>query len=150
MAKLYRSGMTLQQIGDQYEITRQRVQQILAGIGITATDRPLKSELLDRERLETLYAAKRLPVEKIGKFFDVSSYQIYSALEFHKIPRRRSLNKDGKYVDVIRLLKIGETTEIHCSSANCYKTLHRSAKCADAKISLRKSGDEKFNVTRIA
>lgn len=150
MAELYRSGLTLQQIGDQYEISRQRVQQILSTIGITAADRPLKSALIDRERLDSLYTIERLTVQKIAKVFDVSPHQIYSALKFHKIPPRRSLKKDGKYVDIIRLLKIGESTEIQCAAVKAYVVLHRSAKYAETKISLRKLSEGLFSVTKVA
>ena len=39
MASLYRSGMTLEQIGQKYGLTRERVRQILKSTGTKATDR---------------------------------------------------------------------------------------------------------------
>jgi hypothetical protein len=38
MAALYRGGKTLQQIGDQYGLTRERVRQIIAGLGLNRED----------------------------------------------------------------------------------------------------------------
>lgn len=35
MAEMYRSGQTLQAIGDQYSLTRERVRQIIASLGVT-------------------------------------------------------------------------------------------------------------------
>lgn len=39
MADLYRSGKTLQEIGDEYGVTRERVRQILSDQGLTRADR---------------------------------------------------------------------------------------------------------------
>lgn len=38
MAEMYRSGMTLQQIGDAYHMTRERVRQCLAMVGLSGKD----------------------------------------------------------------------------------------------------------------
>ncbi len=38
MAELYRSGKTLQEIGDIYRVTRERVRQIIARLGVTRED----------------------------------------------------------------------------------------------------------------
>lgn len=38
MADLYRSGLTLEQIGNLYHITRERVRQIIASAGVAASE----------------------------------------------------------------------------------------------------------------
>jgi DNA-directed RNA polymerase sigma subunit (sigma70/sigma32) len=59
MAKLYENGMTLQEIGDRYGISRQRVQQRFRAAGLAQLVRPSKYTLIDKTRLETLYARER-------------------------------------------------------------------------------------------
>lgn len=54
MAMLYRGGMTMQQIGERYGVSRQTVQQRLASIGSGETARPPRHTLIDKNRLEFL------------------------------------------------------------------------------------------------
>ena len=38
MADLYRSGLTLQEIGNEYSLTRERVRQIVSALGVSKAD----------------------------------------------------------------------------------------------------------------
>ncbi len=149
MVELYENGMTLQEVGDRYGISRQRVQQKFKEAGLAHIKRPPKYTLIDKARLENLYAGERLAIAKIGEAFGVKSHLIHQALEFHKIPKRSSIKSDGKYVDQLRKLKIGERMEIVCDAKKPYVMLHKSAKCTGVKISLKKIESGKFQVTRI-
>lgn len=150
MAELYERGMTLQEIGDRYGISRQRVQQRFKDTGFSHIERPPKFTLIDTKRLETLYLRKRLSVAKIGEALKVKPRIIRQALEFHKIPKRRSLTSNGKYIDRLRELKIGENIEIVCCAKKPYVVLHFSAKRAGGKVSVKKLASGKFQVTRIS
>ena len=149
MVELYENGLTLQEIGDRYGISRQRVQQRFKEAGLAHLARPPKYTLIDKDRLETLYAGERLAIAKIGEAFGVKSHLIHQALAFHKIPKRSSIKSDGKYVDQLRKLKIGERMEIDCDAKKPYVMLHKSAKCTGVKISLKKIESGKFQITRI-
>ena len=61
MARLYEQGMTLQQIGDEYGITRERVRQILtAGLGTNFVSVARKArERREAERSEKELAKRR-------------------------------------------------------------------------------------------
>jgi hypothetical protein len=148
MTELYKSGMTLQEIGDRYGISRRRVSQRFKEAGLPIA-RPPKFTLIDKDRLETLYAGERLSIAKIGEAFGVKPHLIQQALHFHKIPQRTSPVSDGRYVDRLRELRIGESVEIVCDAKKPYVMLHRSAKCAGGKISMKKIETGKFQVTRI-
>lgn len=149
MAKLFEGGMTLQQIGDRYGISRQRVQQRFKEAGLAQLARPPKYTLIDKDRLENLYAEELLTIARISEMFGVKSHLIHQALNFHKIPKRGSINTNGKYIDRLRELKIGERTVIDCPAKKPHVVLHKSAKLAGGKISMRKLGSGRFQVTRI-
>ena len=150
MAKLYRNGMTMQEIGENYGISRQTVQQRLASIGITGNARPPKYTLIDKNRLEFLYASQRVSIDKIGETLDAAPHLVEQALKFHRIPKRTSISTNGKYVDALRLLEIGAAAEIECPAKHPHKVLHKSAKCAGTKISVKKLDHGKYQVTRIS
>ncbi len=105
MVELYENGMTQQEIGDRYGISRQRVQQRFKEAALSHIERPPKFTLIDKDCLETLYAGGRLAIAKIGEAFGVKSHLIRQALAFHKIPKRSSIKSDGKYVDLLRKLR---------------------------------------------
>ncbi len=149
MVELYENGMTLQEIGDRYGISRQRVQQRFKEAGLAHIERPPKYTLIDKDRLETLYAGERLAIAKIGEAFGVKSHLIRQALDFHKIPKRNSIKSKGIYVDQLRKLEIGNKIEIVCDAKKPYVVLHKSAKRTNRKVSLKKIGRSKFQVTRI-
>ncbi len=118
MIKLYEKAMSLQQIGTQYGISRQTVSQRLKNIDLTKLERLSKYAPIDKIRLENLYAVKRLSISKISEIFEVKSYLIRQALDFYKIPERRPLSRNGKYVDRLKELKVGEKKEIDSMSKN--------------------------------
>lgn len=149
MIRLYENGMTLQEIGDRYGISRQRVQQRFKAAALIHVRRPPKYTLIAKNRLATLYAGERLAIAKIGEVFGVKSHLIRQALEFHKIPKRSSIKSNGKYVDRLRKLNVGESIEIDCRAKKPYVVLHKSAKCAGGKVSMKKLGGGKFQITRI-
>jgi hypothetical protein len=71
------------------------------------------------------------------------------ALAFHRIPRRKLTEKNGRYVDFFRKLQIGWRVEIECLAANPRVSIHVSARRTGIKISVKKLGDRRFAVTRI-
>jgi len=93
--------MTLQEIGDRYGISRQRVQQRFRYFGLP--DAP-ETHLIDKPA-EREYAGERLFIAKIGEAFRLNAPSTIAALEFHKILNRRSVAEFGKYIDRLRELK---------------------------------------------
>ncbi len=90
-----------------------------------------------------------MAIAKIGEAFGVKSHLIRQALEFHQIPKRRSINSNGKYIDQFRKLNVGQKIEIDCDAKKPYVVLHKSAKRAGAKIAMKKLGGGKFQITKI-
>jgi hypothetical protein len=145
MEKLYNGGMTLEQVGERFGITRQGVRHRFIKAGIIRR-RPAP---IGKKRLETLYSADRLPIPKIAAVFSVSIGKIQRALKTYEIPRRPSLKKGGIQVDFLRSLEIGKTEVIKWRSAEKYAHLHHAAKLAGIKISIRSRGDGEYAVTRL-
>lgn len=155
MVRLFRSGLSMPQIGAAYGITRQAVQLRLAKVGIARDARPRllpKYKLIDKKRLASLYAGERLAIDKIGAAFGVAGGVIYQALKFYKIPQRTSIKLDGKYANVLKKLKVGEAARVECANRKPYINLHQAAKRAGIKISVRKASEgdgSTFLVTRV-
>lgn len=61
-AELYDGGMSLEQVGEAYGLTRQGVRHRFIKAGIVRRRR----KQIDKKRLETLYSAKRLPISEIA------------------------------------------------------------------------------------
>ena len=145
MEELYDGGMTLEQVGERFGITRQGVRHRFVKAGIIRR-RPAP---IDKKRLETLYSADKLPIPKIAAVFSVSIGKIQRALKTYEIPRRPSLKKGGIQVDFLRSLEIGKTEVIKWRSAEKYAHLHHAAKLVGIKISIRSRGDGEYAVTRL-
>lgn len=155
MAILYQEqDLTLREIGVLYGVSKQTISRRFSKLEITRPGRRSPATLppcarIDKDRLVDLYAARRLPVERIAKAFGVGESVIRRALRFHDIPKRRSIKLDGKHIDVIRRLKLGEPQELTCSVKHPYITLHKAAERARMKITVRKIEQGRFTVTRI-
>lgn len=154
MAVLYeQGGLTLRQIGELYGISKQTVSQRFAKIKVVRPPRPAvyppKCAQIDKTQLENLYAIERLSIDAISRILGVTPHVIHRALEFYRIPKRRSIKSDGKYIDLIRELKLFERIEMECRGKHPYVSLHKSAGHAGIKISVTKLGNGRFAVTRI-
>lgn len=88
MAELYRSGMTLEQIGQQYGLTRERVRQILKPTGTKKTDRGgVKEAAAARaaERSAKAAADNKRMLEKFG----VTTSERHDVLSVNREMRRQ-------------------------------------------------------------
>ena len=142
------SGLSWQQIGNRYGISRQSVSRRVAGLKLELPERLPKCARIDKTVLENLYTIKLLSVDKISRIMETTPNLIYQALNFHKIPKRESIKLLGKYKDSLKKLSIGEAAEFDFQGANPYVSLHMSAKKAALKISVKKLAATKFLVTR--
>ncbi len=147
MARFFRSGRTMQQIGDYFGISRQAVQQRLAAIGITARDRPSRHTLIDKGRLEALYK-ENLSIEKICEEFGVGDEIIRQALLFYQISKRGWIRTGGCRVDVLKKLEIGEKYKAVFSRKKPHALIYMPAKRIGIKVSIRTLGDGRFEITR--
>jgi hypothetical protein len=145
MAELYDGGMTLEQVGERFGITRQGVRHRFIKAGIIRR-RPAP---IDKKRLETLYSVDRLPISEIAAVFSVSEGKVQRALKSYKIPRRQPLKLGGYIVDFLRSLETGKTGVIKWRSDEKYAHLHDAAKRVGIKISTRSLGDGGYAVTRL-
>ena len=145
MAELYDGGMTLEQVGERFGLTRQGVRHRFIKAGVIRR----RPEPIDKKRLETFYSVERLPIPKIAAVFSVSIGKIQRALKSYEIPRRPPLKKGGIQVDFLRSLKIGKTSVIKWRSDEKYAHLHQAAKQIGIKISARSLGDGEYAVTRL-
>lgn len=98
MARLYQEeGLTFQQIGDRFGISRQTVHERIRGMGIELPARPSKAEAIDKKRLEDLYSIQNLSFAKVARALDTTPFVVLRALEKHRIPKR-ARPKTGGYV----------------------------------------------------
>lgn len=146
MAKLYDDGMTLEQVGERFGLTRQGVRYRFVKAGI-ARRRPAP---LDRDRLDALYSKAKLPICEIAALFSVSQTKVKLASKTYEIPRRPPLKLGGIWVDFLRSLETGKTGVIKWRSGEKYAHLHQTAKLVGIKISTRSLGGGEFEVTRLA
>ncbi len=144
MAELYRQGKTMQEIADIYGIIKQAVHARFARAGIR---RRYKYQSINKERLQQLYE-ENVSIAEIAKLLGADREIISQALSYYKIPKRGRLKAGGKHADFLRTLEIGATVQITLDVKNPHAVFHRSAANIGIKITVRSSGDKKFNVTR--
>ena len=145
MKILYDSGLTLEEVGKRFGMTRQGVRDRFLKAGIPRRQ-PKK---IEKDRLETLYFKDNLPISTIAAVCGVSKGKIERELKCHEIPRREPLKLGGYIVDFLRKLKIGAKDIIEWRSDKEYAHLHHTAKLVGIKISVRSCGGRKFEVTRL-
>lgn len=145
MERLYNAGLSLEEVGSRFGMTRQGVRHRFVKAGIACR----QPKIIDKDRLETLYSKDRLPIAKIAGILSVSKSKIKQTLETYGIPRRESIKKGGFRVDFLRSLEIGEKRVIKWRDEDQYAHLHWTAKLVGIKISIKSIGKGKFEVTRL-
>lgn len=145
MKTLYESGFSLEEVGNEFGMTRQAVRDRFMKAGIER--RQLES--VDKDHLERLYSVERTSLRKIAVFFGVSTGKIERALKFYKIPKRVSLKTGGYIVDFLRTLEVGDRKILEWKN-NDYPHIHKFAKNLGMRISLRARGDNNYEVTKIS
>ena len=145
MAKLYHAGLTLDEVGQRFGMTRQGVRERFIKAGI---DRRQPSPI-DKDRLEQLYLEDRLPIDAIAAVFVTTPNRIRQKLKKYKIPRRPPLKIGGSLVDFLRKLKLGQTDIIKRPINEKYANIHSSAKQIGITISIRSLGGGEYSVTRV-
>ena len=146
MAELYRKGFTLQQIGDKFGMTREAVRQRLQKAGVARRSNKIEPQIgkIDESELRRLYeSGESLP--EIGKHFAVSYRVIREALKFYEIPER---HRRGKWANLLRNLKIGESRIVESNLKHPHLTLHGLARRRGIKISVNKLGENQLRITR--
>lgn len=90
MARSYRAGQTLEQIGQEYGVTRERVRQILKQHGMAAEDggSHVKAQVRIREREEAKYDKKN---SRIMTFWGVTAEEMEALNEGKNVSERGSL-----------------------------------------------------------
>lgn len=149
MVKLYQDGMTLEEVGKKFGLSRQGVRHRFIQAGIPRRSK-INYKNIDIKRLEKLYFEERLTIPKIAAEFPVQTIVIRKALKFHQIPRREPLKLGGYIVDFLRSLEINEKGIIEWQRNEEYANLHHPAKQINLKISIRKLTGRKFEITRLA
>ena len=96
--ELYQSGLSMREVGAEFGVTAQRVEQILKNAGVNRRKytksstvlkaRNRKRKILSKDLLLKLYSDERLPVPEILRRLDASRNSLYKSLEYHKIPKR--------------------------------------------------------------
>jgi predicted DNA-binding protein YlxM (UPF0122 family) len=100
ITELYESGLSMKEVGLEFGVSAQRVEQILKKAGVetrkyTRSNRLLqarrkKRKVLSKELLLKFYKEERLPVFEIIEKLGISHPLLYENLEFHNIPKRKT------------------------------------------------------------
>lgn len=146
MAELYRKGLSLQQIGERFGMTREAVRQRLQKAGVDRRSNKIEPQVgkIDESELRRLYGSGE-SLSEIGKHFAVSNRVIKEALKFYKIPER---HRRGKWGELFRNLKVGESRIVESKLKHPHLTLHGLARRRGIKISVNKIGDNQLRITR--
>lgn len=120
LIELYKSGLSMREVGLDFGITRQRVEQILKKAGIwtrkfTKSDKFLegrkrKRKILPKNLLLKIYKDEKLPIEEILQRLNTNSNSLYKSLEIHNIPKRgaEGIQSSKWSKDVLRQLYLEE------------------------------------------
>jgi len=68
MCDLYRSGLTLQQIGDRYGVSRERVRQVIVAVGVTSRDGGAKARAKKRAQRKRAIADQKHDAKAFAVF----------------------------------------------------------------------------------
>jgi DNA invertase Pin-like site-specific DNA recombinase len=151
MVELYRNGMSLEEVGRKFGITRQAVRERFIKAGVERRGKvKYNHREINKNQLEALYSGDRISVAEIARLFSVDRATIGRALKFHEIPKRRPLKTGGYIVDLLRNLEINENCIIERRVEGKDAHLHATAIGNGIKISLRALGNRRFKVTRVA
>ncbi len=149
MAKKPAAGMTYRQIDAAYGMVPAAVGQRLRRMGRTPDEKTARTLLRDKDRLVLLYEIERLSLDRIAAAFGFSDGVIRRALKLYRIPKRPPLSPGGKHVDRMRHLLIGETGQIECSAQSPFTVITNTARALGIKVSIRRTGTDRFGITRI-
>lgn len=144
-------GWTLEEIGEYYGITRQAVHDRFHRAGIKMRAASPRIQSLDRARLVELYEKNPLPLARISDALNTSVYKINQELDRYGIKRRVRQPARKKYA-TLRQLRIGESRMVEKPEKikNFYRNLHSKAHSIGIKISVKKVGENSFQVSRIS
>jgi DNA-binding transcriptional regulator LsrR (DeoR family) len=94
LAELYSvQRLTMEQIGDRYGVTAQRVQQVLAKANIPRNPRPESGKGIHRDVLAKLYLVEKLPIEEIAAKLQVPPSRVRNQVKRHGLRRRRIVDR---------------------------------------------------------
>lgn len=147
MAELYHGGMTLEEVGKQYGMSRQAVHERFKNLGVSKKTPLHKS--IDKKALIKLYSVQRFSIGRIAEKLGMTSYSVSEALKFYKIPKRRKIIHKGIYQDFLRDMKVGDKGIIELNTSAPHVAIHVAAKLQKKKISMRKIKDKTYEITRV-
>lgn len=100
MIELYKGGLSMEETGEAFGISKQRVEQILKKEGVKtrgntntekyAASKKSRRKILPKDLLIDLYVDKKLPVKEIALKLGVSEGSLYRNLSEYGIPRRET------------------------------------------------------------
>ena len=152
MLRLYRQGTTRCRLAEIYGISLATVGLRLKRLGCVRPVRRLDSIVpaVDKKRLTALYTDERLSYQRIAAELGISVKALRLALKFHGIPKRPTAYWGGRYLERLRKLQIGETTEITYRDQTQIATLRQTARQLGILISIRLLDGNAISVTRIS
>lgn len=99
MEALYRKGQTLQQIGDRFDITRERVRQILAERGVTKHDRLRLNDPVEKygDQVRAAYAVGHPSCKRLADSLGISDTAVRKIIRKLNIVRIGKVERTSKY-----------------------------------------------------
>lgn len=150
MRAVYETGQyTLAQVGAQFGMTRQAVQERFKRAGISRREAKRSARRLDCEPLRELYEIHCLTMTAVARELRTTVLNVAAELGRCGITIR-SRGAGRRKLPALYEMKAGETISIKSFPVkNIYRTLHSRARTAGIRISVRKTGDETFEIKRM-
>ncbi len=140
--ELYRSGYTLQEVGDMYGITRQRVQQILH----PGEKKPKKNVVRNKGIVEKF--TNGMTKAQIAEFYGVSREVVHYILKIKGV-RNNAKNKQSK-IESTKSLKSEIATNKQSHQPKIYERKHNSKIKIDEDTLIKLYVEQKLSISAIA
>ena len=98
MIRLYREGLSMTEVGEKFNISRQRVERIFRKEGVETREytksstfieaHKRRAKIVSKELILKYYKKEKLPVREILNKLEITLSSFYKSLDYHNIEKR--------------------------------------------------------------